>query len=94
MPVPLLPTQILWTNLVTDVLPTIALASDNKHPDILKEKPRDPRQSILTKSRMLFIAALGGGLAILLRAVYASLLDTMSVERARTVIFNLLVFRT
>lgn len=91
MPAPLLPTQILWINLVTDVLPAISLASDNKHPDILKDKPRDPKQPILTRQRITFIAIVGFGLALALLAIYQYLLDSMSVDKARTIIFNLLV---
>jgi Ca2+-transporting ATPase len=92
MPAPLLPTQILWINLVTDVLPAISLASDTKHPDILKDKPRDPKQPILTKQRIIFISVVGFGIAFTLLVVYQLLLENMSVEKARTIVFNLLVF--
>jgi len=44
-PVPLLPTQILWINLVTDTLPAIALGIDPGDKDVMKAKPRDPRES-------------------------------------------------
>jgi P-type Ca2+ transporter type 2C len=92
MPPPLLPTQILWINLVTDVLPAISLASDTKHPDILKDKPRDPRQPILTRKRIVFILIGGFGLAFLLLGIYGVLLESVSVDKARTIVFNLLVF--
>ena len=44
-PVPLLPTQILWINLVTDTLPAIALGIDPGDKDVMKEKPRNPKES-------------------------------------------------
>ena len=44
-PVPLLPTQILWINLVTDTLPAIALGIDPGDKDVMKEKPRNPQES-------------------------------------------------
>jgi len=44
-PVPLLPTQILWINLITDTLPAIALGVDPGDKDVMKKKPRDPNES-------------------------------------------------
>ena len=44
-PVPLLPTQILWINLITDTLPAIALGIDPGDKDVMKMKPRNPRES-------------------------------------------------
>lgn len=44
-PIPLLPTQILWINLITDTLPAIALGVDPGDKDIMKKKPRDPKES-------------------------------------------------
>ncbi|NLJ84653.1 MAG: HAD-IC family P-type ATPase, partial [Halanaerobiaceae bacterium] len=44
-PVPLLPTQILWVNLITDSLPAIALGVDPGDKDVMKKRPRDPEES-------------------------------------------------
>jgi Ca2+-transporting ATPase len=44
--VPLLAIQILWINLVTDGLPAIALGFEPSEPDVMKRKPRSPRESI------------------------------------------------
>lgn len=48
-PIPLLPTQILWINLVTDTLPAIALGADPGEKDVMKKKPRDPKESFFAK---------------------------------------------
>jgi Ca2+-transporting ATPase len=57
---PLIATQILWINLLTDSLPAIALGMDPGDPDIMKEKPRNPKES--------FFAG-GAGLRVLLGGV-------------------------
>jgi ATPase, P-type (transporting), HAD superfamily, subfamily IC len=48
-PVPLLATQILWVNLITDSLPAIALGIDPGDKDIMKQKPRNPRESFFAQ---------------------------------------------
>jgi Ca2+-transporting ATPase len=92
MPDPLIPTQILWINLVTDGLPALALASDNRDIDILKEKPRDPKQPILTARRLGLIVGIGFTLAIILILIFNLLLQTKSEIFSKTIIFNLLIF--
>jgi len=41
--------QLLFINLLTDSLPSIAVGVEPKNEDILDEKPRDPNEAILTK---------------------------------------------
>lgn len=45
MPVPLIATQILWINLITDAFPAIALGVDPGDHDVMRNKPRDPKES-------------------------------------------------
>ncbi len=92
MPDPLLPTQILWINLVTDGLPALALASDNRESSILNEKPRDPKERILTPKRIGFILAIGLTLATILILIFNSLLEHNSQIYSKTIIFNVLIF--
>ncbi|WP_350561704.1 cation-translocating P-type ATPase [Psychrobacter sp. CAL346-MNA-CIBAN-0220] len=44
-PLPLLATQILWINLITDTFPAIALGVDKSDKDVMNEKPRDSKES-------------------------------------------------
>jgi Ca2+-transporting ATPase len=48
LPVPLLPLQILWLNLLTDTVPALALAVEPAEPGIMDQPPRDPREAILS----------------------------------------------
>jgi len=43
------PMQLLWINLVTDVFPALALAVEPPENDVLKEPPRNPEESIITR---------------------------------------------
>ncbi|MFD2171458.1 calcium-transporting P-type ATPase, PMR1-type [Tumebacillus lipolyticus] len=49
MPLPLVPIQILWVNLVTDGLPAIALGVDQAEKDIMQKPPRNVRESIFAR---------------------------------------------
>lgn len=91
IPAPLLPTQILWINLVTDGLPALALASDNQTPDVLTQKPRNPNEQILNKKRSLTIGGIGIVLTILLLSLYIFSLHVFSEIVARTIVFNALI---
>ncbi len=91
LPSVLLPTQILWINLVTDTFPAIALATDTSMKGMLKKKPRNPNEPILTGRRILFVLAVGAGIAGALTGLYHILLGTTTPIIARTIIFTGLV---
>ena len=55
LPLPILPLQILFLNLVTDVFPAFALATGEGEEDVLRRPPRDPREPLLGKLQWLFI---------------------------------------
>ena len=55
LPLPLLPLQILFLNLVTDVFPAFALAMGEGERDILKRPPRDPKEAIVGRAQWLAI---------------------------------------
>ncbi|MDU4960533.1 MAG: cation-translocating P-type ATPase [Sporomusaceae bacterium] len=54
-PVPLLPIQLLWVNLVTDAFPALALGMEKKEPDVMNVPPRNPDEPILNQVMKLFI---------------------------------------
>jgi Ca2+-transporting ATPase len=49
LPVPFLPIQVLWINLVTDGLPAVALSNDRGEKDLMDRPPRDPREGLLDR---------------------------------------------
>jgi P-type Ca2+ transporter type 2C len=53
----LVPIQILFINLVTDVLPALALGVSEGNPFIMKNKPRNPESEIISNKRWIAIAS-------------------------------------
>ncbi|OEH91206.1 cation-translocating P-type ATPase [Bacillus solimangrovi] len=49
LPLPLVPIQILWVNLVTDGLPAMALGMDKPEGDVMKRNPRHPREGVFSR---------------------------------------------
>ena len=89
-PLPLLPLQILWMNLITDGLPALALGVEPSGPDTMKRKPRSRKEKILNRKGLVYIATTGLLMtAITLGVFYYYLADyTLAVTMA----FSTLVF--
>jgi Ca2+-transporting ATPase len=49
LPVPLVATQLLYVNLLTDAFPAFALGMEGKESGIMKRQPRDPKEPIINK---------------------------------------------
>ena len=93
LPLPLLPIQILWMNLVTDGLPALALGVDPTDRDIMSRKPRSPGESIFANGLLYKIVGSGVVIALVTLMVFSGvLLGSHNVELARTMAFNTLVF--
>ena len=93
LPLPLLPIQILWMNLVTDGIPALALAVDPKAPDLMKRRPRRPDARLLDGKRLVVIGIEGLMLSVIALGafVYSLYGWHQTVEEARTVAFTVMV---
>lgn len=93
LPLPLVPMQILWMNLVTDGLPAIALGLDPTDEDLMLEKPRNPKEGVFARGllkRILFSGAVIS-LSTLLIFVFSLWYHPGDVLRSRTMAFTTLV---
>jgi Ca2+-transporting ATPase len=67
LPIPLLPAQILWINLVTDGLPGLALAAEPAERDVMRRPPRPPGESVFAGGlgvHALVVGLLMAGIAL------------------------------
>ncbi|MFO7962989.1 MAG: cation-transporting P-type ATPase [Desulfobacterales bacterium] len=94
LPIPLLPLQILYLNVITDVFPALALGMGKGEPGIMKRKPRPRSESILTGSHW---AAIGGWAFLVALCVLGALMAAFYLmgfdqRRAVTASFLTLAF--
>ncbi|MFD2116922.1 calcium-translocating P-type ATPase, SERCA-type [Paenibacillus yanchengensis] len=96
LPLPLVPIQILWVNLVTDGLPAMALGVDQAEKDLMQHKPRKAKESIFARRLGWKIISRGILIGICtLGAFWLTLKegtgDELSLRTAQTVAFSTLV---
>jgi Ca2+-transporting ATPase len=92
-PLPLLPVQLLWVNLVTDGLPALALATDTIDPDVLQRPPRRPDAQLTDRTFLgntVFIGCLTA--TVTLAAFGYELYRGHGGAAARSAAFAVLVF--
>jgi len=90
---PLLATQILWMNLVTDGLPAVALGVDPGSKNIMERQPRSTKEGILTKAFGAKVVYTGILIAIGTLFVFWYALNVMGLSgaHAQTMAFTTLV---
>lgn len=88
LPLPLIPVQILWMNLVTDGLPALALGVEPAEPDVMSRPPRDPKEGIMSREVLRKILIGGILLSVLTLFVYGwALMEHDEIRLLRTMVF-------
>lgn len=72
LPTPLIAIHLLWVNLITDSVPAIALGMDPKDPNIMKEKPRNPKENFFSNGGLWITIGYGAILTIAVLCAYLS----------------------
>ncbi|ALX47412.1 cation-translocating P-type ATPase [Lentibacillus amyloliquefaciens] len=93
MPLPLVPVQILWVNLVTDGLPAMALGLDQSEDDVMKRGPRHPKEGVFARGLGFKIVSRGIliGIAALVAFMLAYQGNPENLIYAQTIAFTTLV---
>ncbi|MBI1850088.1 MAG: cation-translocating P-type ATPase, partial [Planctomycetes bacterium] len=91
-PLPLLPIQILWVNLVTDGIPALALGVDPPEPGLMSRAPRKRDEGILTRRFLGDMLGVGALIAATALAAFALVrfVEHEDLARARGAAFTVL----
>ena len=92
-PIPYIPAQILWLNLVTNGLQDVALAFEPAEKGVLNRPPRNPKEGILSSLMVQRTLLMGITLAAGTLFLFISTLKAgVPLERARTIALTTMVF--
>ena len=93
-PLPILPLQILFLNLVTDVFPALALGIGKGDPRVMEHKPRDPNEPIVSFGHWQAVVGYGALItcSVLVSFAGAIFMLDYSSSRAVTISFLTLAF--
>jgi Ca2+-transporting ATPase len=96
--VPLVATQILWINLLTDSTPALAIGVDPPPDDVMRRPPRGPDDRLIDREMWIGIVWVGLVMAVVTLAALDLRLDggllggSGNIDKARTMAFTTLVF--
>ncbi|MBK8417347.1 cation-translocating P-type ATPase [Candidatus Villigracilis saccharophilus] len=90
-PIPLLPLQLLWLNLLTDGLLGLGMGVENAESDTMKRPPYSPKEGVFSRGagvQVIWVGALIGALALGLGSWYYF----RGLEQWQTMVFTFLAF--
>ncbi|MBD3245634.1 MAG: HAD-IC family P-type ATPase [Candidatus Omnitrophica bacterium] len=85
LPLPLLPLQILFLNLVTDVFPALALGMGEGDPRVMEHPPRSPDEQVLTRAHWAAVFVYGVLMGLAVFGCFTYVLFVMKADPARAV---------
>jgi Ca2+-transporting ATPase len=91
LPIPLLPIQILWINLVSDGLPGLALTSERAEPDLMDRRPKPRNESLFARglgAHAFVVGLIMAGLTLAVQAYFVEL----GRDTWQTAVFTTLCF--
>jgi Ca2+-transporting ATPase len=92
-PIPLIPVQLLWINLVTDGLPALALAMEPPEPGLMRRRPRQSTESMVSWSLGGTVIGQGVLLATVgLAAFWLCYEQESDLDEARSMTFSVVVY--
>lgn len=92
MPMPLLPVQILWVNVVTNGIQGVALAFEPNEGDVLSRKPRDPGEPIFNRLMVERTVLSAVYMAVVMLGSFSWMLQNgWSEDSARNILLLMLV---
>ncbi|KHD86191.1 cation-translocating P-type ATPase [Heyndrickxia ginsengihumi] len=93
LPLPVIPIQILWVNLVTDGLPAMALGLDQPEENVMKRKPRHPKEGVFARRLGWKVVSRGFLIGIVTLVAFMTIYyqNTDNLAYAQTVAFATLV---
>jgi Ca2+-transporting ATPase len=91
LPLPVTAVQILWINLISDGFPNLALTIDPKRHDLMKERPRNPKEQVVNRWMMVLIGTVSATAGVLALSSFIFLYKTSGdLAMARSLTFIVL----
>ncbi|MBS3784340.1 MAG: cation transporting ATPase C-terminal domain-containing protein, partial [Anaerolineae bacterium] len=89
-PLPILPLQILFLNLVTDVFPALALGVGRGDPHVMERPPRDPDERVLMRQHWMGILGYSTMISVAVLGALATAVLWLGMTEARAVTISFL----
>jgi P-type Ca2+ transporter type 2C len=91
LPLPILPLQILFLNLVTDVFPALALGMGEGDPHLMQEPPRDSKEPIMTKHHWISMTVYGSLITAAVLIGMNIAFNTIGFDKTRSTTISFLI---